>query len=175
MQPRGIGSTLLKSVIPDMLVQECFEWFRRTLVIPVFIEHCVGILRKSLMKVLTILAQEMSSPMVKKMINIVQAAIRAVPTSYGAVGRCFQAVWSFLSTQNTRTIQPTSELFTRIHYRLGHYWGGWTMERAFWIPPCNVCHSWGTSKTDPGLELYTKNCSRKSTLSAENSWQLLFT
>ena len=51
------------------------------------------------MKVLTILAQEMSSPMVKKMINIVQAAARAVPTSYGAVGRCFQAVWSFLSTQ----------------------------------------------------------------------------
>ena len=33
----------------------------------------------------------------------------------------------------------------------------------------------GTSKTDPGLELYTKNCSCKSTLSTENSWQLLFT
>ena len=60
-----------------MLVQECFEGFRRTIVIPVFIEHCVGILRKSLMKVLTILAQEMSSPMVKKMINIVQAATRS--------------------------------------------------------------------------------------------------
>jgi hypothetical protein len=63
-----------------MLENECFEWFWILAVLP-FIEHCVGILRKSLMKVLTILAKEMTSLMMKKMINIVQPAIRAVPTS----------------------------------------------------------------------------------------------
>jgi hypothetical protein len=71
-----------------MLVNESFEWFW-TLVIFCFIEHCVGILWENLMKVLTILAQEMSSPMMKKMIIIVQATIRTVPTSDGGVGCCF--------------------------------------------------------------------------------------
>ena len=91
------------------------------------------------MKLLTKLAKEMTSSVMKQMVIIVQSAIRAVTTGVAAVFS-LQAERAFHPTEITWTVQPASEFITGIDYGLGDQRGCWTMEIAFRIFPGNVCH-----------------------------------